>query len=88
MKRAETNVISAPFFQLNKGTHNFHNINAAEYLLYGVLSYQNKVKWTCNLARIIEFKVPLNLIGICYRKHRKITWHGLWQYCINVYKPI
>ena len=37
MKRAEAEVIGAAFFQFYKTTDHIDNINAAQYLLYGVL---------------------------------------------------
>ena len=40
MKRAEANIVGAPFFKFNKWAHYLHNIYAAEYLLYGILCYQ------------------------------------------------
>jgi hypothetical protein len=37
VKRAEAKVIGTPLFKLYKGAHYLRNINAALYLLYGVL---------------------------------------------------
>ena len=37
MKRAEAEVIGAPLFQFYKTTNHINNINAAKYLLYGIL---------------------------------------------------
>jgi len=44
MKRAKAQVIGASFFQLYKRPHDFHDVDAAENLLYGILCYQNAVK--------------------------------------------
>ena len=40
MKRAEANIIGAPLFKFNKGTHYLYNVYAAKYLLYGILCDQ------------------------------------------------
>ena len=40
VKRAEAKVVGTSFFQLNEITHHINNIDAAEYLLYGILTYQ------------------------------------------------
>ena len=40
MKRAEANIIGASFPQLHKRTHDLYDIDAAEYLLYGILCDQ------------------------------------------------
>ena len=42
MKRAEAKVVGASFFQLHKWTHDLHDVDAAEYLLYGILWDQAK----------------------------------------------
>lgn len=39
MKRAETKVISASFFQFHKAADHINNIDATENLLYGILRY-------------------------------------------------
>lgn len=40
MKRTEAKIAGASFFQFYKLTNNINNIDAAEYLLYGILTYQ------------------------------------------------
>ena len=40
VERAKAKVAGAAFFQLDKLTYHINNINAAEYLLYGILAYQ------------------------------------------------
>ena len=40
MKRAQAKVIGSPFLKFYKGTHDLHDIDAAQYLLYGVLCDQ------------------------------------------------
>jgi hypothetical protein len=39
MERAQAEIVSASFLQFHEGAHYFHNIDAAEDLLYGVLRY-------------------------------------------------
>lgn len=50
VKRAQTQVVGAPFFKFNEGAHYFHNVYAAEDLLYGVLRYHA----TANIREIDE----------------------------------
>ena len=40
VKRAQTQVAGTPFFQFYKLADNINNIDATEYLLYGILTYQ------------------------------------------------
>ena len=65
MKRAQAKVIGSPFLKFYKGTHDLHDIDAAQYLLYGVLWDQNKNRCVRNLrhfklqkTRQIGFKCP------------------------------
>ena len=37
MKRAETKIIGPPFFKLDKAPDNINDVQAAKYLLYGIL---------------------------------------------------
>jgi hypothetical protein len=39
MERAQAKIVSASFLQFHEGAYYFHNIYAAEDLLYGVLRY-------------------------------------------------
>ena len=60
MKRAEAEVTGAPLFQLYEFTHHLNNVDAAKYLLYGVLTYQFVfVFFTIRkAAKIIKVKSP------------------------------
>ena len=40
MKRAEAKIAGASFFQLHELAYYINNIDAAKYLLYGILTYQ------------------------------------------------
>ena len=40
VKRAQAQVAGTPFFQFYKLADNINNIDATEYLLYGILTYQ------------------------------------------------
>jgi hypothetical protein len=73
MERAEAQVIGTPFFKFDEGTHNFHNINAAEYLLYGILCYQK------SMLKLLQFSQfccaaanPKILYFVC-----TVLWHDL-----------
>jgi hypothetical protein len=41
VKRAESEIVGTPFFQLHKTADDFRDINAAENLLYGLLGDQD-----------------------------------------------
>ena len=51
MKRAESEVAGAPLFQLHKPADHIHNVDAAEYLLYGIL--RDQYLRGCNLTKAI-----------------------------------
>ena len=64
MKRAEAKIAGASFFQLNEFTYYINNIDAAKYLLYGILTYQF-VYLFCTIskaAKIIKGEKPRGVI--------------------------
>ena len=64
MKRAESEVITTPFFKLYKAANHINNIDAAKNLLYGILGDHGSLYPDC------EYK------SICAFLEGKITWLG------------
>ena len=66
MKRAEAQVIGAPFLQFHKTANHFNNIGAVENLLYGILADHGRANY--DFKKIVADLLRMN---ICF--YRVVT---------------
>lgn len=70
MKRAETKITGTSFFQFNELTYYINYIDAAKYLLYGILTYQfvyplNKMSKTTKIIKREKHPTVYSVIIYC-----------------------
>ena len=65
MKRAEAEVAGTSLFQLYEFSYHINNVDAAKYLLYGILTYQfvYLFRTISKATKIIKREKPQGLFG-------------------------